>query len=171
MSFVRAGAAALAIVVAVVLQVTVFSHLAFDGVVPNLALLVVVAAALVRGPQFGAVLGFVAGTVVDLAPPADHLAGRWALALVLVGFVAGLVRQESRITVPMMLGTVAAASFVGTSIFAITGLILDDQTTGVTEMLQVIGIGMVFDVALTLLVVPPMMALFRRLEPARVATW
>ncbi|CAM3382440.1 rod shape-determining protein MreD [Nocardioides dubius] len=171
MSLVRAGGAVLAVIVAVVLQVTVFSHLAWDGVVPNVALLVVVAAALVRGPQFGALIGFAAGVLIDLAPPADHLAGRWALALVLVGFVAGLVRQDSRITVPMMLGTVAAASFVGTSIFAITGLLLDDGTTGVVEMLQVIGIGMVFDVALTLLIVPPTMALFRRIEPPRYVAW
>ncbi|MFS3127890.1 rod shape-determining protein MreD [Nocardioides sp. Bht2] len=171
MSLVRAGGAAIAVVVAVVLQVTVFSHLAWDGVVPNVALLVVVAAALVRGPQFGALVGFAAGVLVDLAPPADHLAGRWALALVIVGFMAGLVRQESRITVPMALGTVAAASFVGTSIFAISGLILDDGTVGVVEMLQVIGIGMVWDVALTPLLLPLTMALFRRIDPPRFATW
>ena len=36
------------LLLAVVLQVSVFSGLSFDGVVPNLALLVVVAAALVR---------------------------------------------------------------------------------------------------------------------------
>jgi hypothetical protein len=32
-----------------------------------------------------AVLGFVAGLLLDLVPPADHEAGRWALALVVVG--------------------------------------------------------------------------------------
>ena len=58
---------------------------------PNLCLLVVVAAALTRGPQFAAVLGFGAGLALDLAPPADHIAGRWALALVVVGYVAGRV--------------------------------------------------------------------------------
>lgn len=171
MSLLRGATAALAVAVAVVLQVTVFSHLAWDGVVPNLALLVVVAAALVRGPQFGAVIGFAAGVLIDLAPPADHLAGRWALALVVVGFLAGLVRQDSRITMPLALGTVAAASFVGTSLFAISGLILNDGTTGVVEMLQVIGIAMVWDLALTPLVLPATMALFRRIEPARAVAW
>ena len=63
--------------------------------VPNLALLVVVAAALVRGPEFAAVLGFAAGLAVDLAPPADRVAGRWALALVVVGYLAGRVRREA----------------------------------------------------------------------------
>ena len=53
-------------------------------------------AALVRGPQFAAVLGFFAGLLLDLAPPADHVAGRWALALVVVGYVAGRMRQDAR---------------------------------------------------------------------------
>ena len=60
------------VLLAVVLQVSVFSALSFDGVVPNLALLVVVAAALVRGPEFAAVLGFLGGLrLVGLA--AEHL--------------------------------------------------------------------------------------------------
>ena len=61
MSAVRPLAALLAVVVSLVLQVTLFPHLAWQGVVPNLCLLVVVGAALTRGPQFAAVLGFVAG--------------------------------------------------------------------------------------------------------------
>ncbi len=83
------------VLLAVVLQVSVFSALSFDGVVPNLALLVVVAAALVRGPEFAAVLGFLGGLAIDLAPPTDHVAGRWALALVVVGYLAGRVRQDA----------------------------------------------------------------------------
>ena len=70
-------------------QVSLFPHLAWQGIVPNLCLLVVVGAALTRGPQFAALLGFVAGVALDLAPPADHVAGRWALALVVVGYLAG----------------------------------------------------------------------------------
>ena len=41
-----------AVLVALVLQVSLFPHLAWHGIVPNLCLLVVVGAALVRGPQF-----------------------------------------------------------------------------------------------------------------------
>ena len=77
----RCAAAVVAalIVVTVTLQVSVFSHFAFDGVAPDLALLLVIGAALVRGPEYAAVVGFAAGLVLDLAPPADHTAGRWAL--------------------------------------------------------------------------------------------
>ena len=83
-------------VLALVLQTTFFSHLSWPGVVPNLCLLLVVGVALVRGSEFAMVLGFVAGLLLDLAPPADHLAGRWALALIVVGYVAGRVRQDVR---------------------------------------------------------------------------
>src|SRR3954469_11878565 len=111
MPVLRALGLAGVIVLAVVLQVAVFSAFSVDGVVPNLALLVVVAAALVRGPEFAAVLGFLAGLAVDLAPPSDHVAGRWALALVVVGYLAGRVRQDARTSAIGALATVAASSF------------------------------------------------------------
>ena len=169
MSMLRAFVAFCVVALAVVLQITLFPHLAWDGIVPNLALLVVVGAALVRGPQFAAVLGFVAGALIDLAPPADHIAGRWALALVVVGYLAGRVRQDLRPTAGSVVLTVAASSFVGTSVFALSGLLLRDPVVAVPEMLQVILVAVLWDVLLTPFVLPPVMGLFRRLEPARVA--
>ena len=34
------------------------------------------------------------GLLLDLAPPADHVVGRWALALIVVGYVAGRMRTS-----------------------------------------------------------------------------
>ena len=113
MNLLRAFVALCVVALAVVLQLTLFPHFAWYGVVPNLALLVVVGAALVRGPQFAAVLGFVAGVIIDLAPPADHIAGRWALALVVVGYLAGRVRHDAGTSAVAAVVTVAASSFVG----------------------------------------------------------
>lgn len=169
MTLVRGVVALVVLSLAVVLQISFFPHFAWQGVVPNLALLVVVAAALVRGPQYAAVLGFVAGVVIDLAPPADHVAGRWALALVLVGYLAGRVRQEVRPTASAVVLTVAACSFLGTSVFALFGLLLRDPVVPVADMVEVILIAVVWDVLLTPFVLPPLMTLFRRIEPARVA--
>ncbi len=169
MTAARVAAAGTLVVVAVVLQVSFFSHLAWDGVVPNLALLVVVGAALVRGPQFAAGLGFAAGVLLDLAPPADHVAGRWALALVLVGWVAGQVRQELRPSVPFVLATVGVCSLLGTSVFALTGVLLGDGLISLPDMVQVIAIALVWDVVLGLLVLPATMLLLRRLHPAGLA--
>ena len=167
MSVFRALAAGLAVGLALVLQVSLFPHLAWQGIVPNLCLLVVVGAALTRGPQFAAVLGFAAGVLLDLAPPADHVAGRWALALVIVGYVAGRVRQDVRPTATAVIVTVAASSFVGTSVFALSGLLLRDPALSVPDLLQVILVAVLWDIMLTPFVLPLVMRMFHRLEPTR----
>ena len=165
MSWIRALVAFAAVSVALVLQVSLFPHLAWHGIVPNLCLLVVVGAALTRGPQFAAVLGFVAGVALDLAPPADHLAGRWALALVIVGYVAGQVRQggrlDTRLSATTVVATVAASSFVIDAAGHVA-----PGTVAIPELLQVIAVAMAWDVLLTPIVLPPVMTLFRRLEPS-----
>ena len=167
MPAVRGAVLAAVLVLAVVSQVAVFSALSLEGVVPNLVLLVVVAAALVRGPEFAAVLGFLGGLAVDLAPPADHVAGRWALALMLVGYVAGRMRTPGSPTLVAMVGTAAACSFVGTSTFALTGLVLRDSAVGVPGLIEVLLVALVWDLLLALLVLPAVLALFARAEPDR----
>jgi rod shape-determining protein MreD len=164
----RAPIALVAVVVALVLQVSLFPHLAWQGVVPNLCLLVVVAAALTINAPSALLLGFAAGVALDLAPPADHVAGRWALALTVVAFLAVRVRQDVRPTAVAVVATVAAASFVGTSIFALTGLLLGDSWS-VAELLRVVAIAVVWDVLLTPFVLPPLMRLFGRLDPRLAA--
>lgn len=169
MAAARALVLTLVITLAVVLQVALFPYLSYEGVVPNLALLVVVAAALVRGPDFAAVIGFLAGLAIDLAPPTDHVAGRWALALVVVGYLAGRVRHDARTSALAAIVTVAASSFVATSIFALSGMVLSDPAMPAGEALGVIPVAVAYDVLLTPFVLPLMMRLFRRLEPHQVA--
>lgn len=164
MTRLRALIALLAIAVALILQVSLFPHLAWNGIVPNLCLLVVVGAALTINAPSAMVLGFAAGVALDLVPPADHVAGRWALALTVVAFLAARVRQDVKPTATAVVGTVAAASFVGTSIFALTGLLLGEGGS-VPDLLQVIAVAVVWDVLLTPIVLPPLMKLFSRLDP------
>jgi rod shape-determining protein MreD len=164
----RALAALLAVSAAVVLQASVFSHLAVQGVVPDLVLLVVVAAGLAYGSEVGLALGFGAGLLLDLAPPADHFAGRWALALLVVGYVAGRLASSGRPRVGQWLPVAAAAAFVGTSVFALTGLLLSDPAVGVGELLRVEVVALSYDVALALVVVPLTLRLFAKVEPDRV---
>jgi rod shape-determining protein MreD len=162
----RVAVAAGLVLVALVLQVAVFPHLAWEGIVPDFCLLVVVAAALVRGPAFAATLGFFAGLMLDLAPPADHVAGRWALALVLVGYVAGLMRQDTRPSATTVVATVAASSFIGTSVYALSGVVLGDAVAGFGDVVRIILVALLWDVLLTPLVLPGLMRLLTRWEPA-----
>ncbi len=157
------------VLLAVTAQVAVFSLFSVNGVVPNLALIVVVAASIARGPQFGAVIGFVAGLLLDLAPPADHVAGRWALALVVVAILAGRVRGEARRNPLAGLATVAVCSFVGTSVFALSGLVLGDHALPVGQMIEVIGISVLWDVVMAPLLLPVLMLVFERSRSAELA--
>lgn len=154
-----------AVLLALVVQVSLFPHLAWHGIVPNLCLLVVVAAALTVEAPFALVLGFTAGLVLDLAPPADHVAGRWALALTIAAFLAARVRQDVRPSALAVVGTVAAASFAATSIFALSGILLGDPAMSVAGLLEVVLVALVWDVLLTPFVLPPLMKLFARLGP------
>ncbi len=165
----RALLAVAAISLALVLQVSLFPHFAWHGIVPNLCLLVVVGAALSVNAPSAMMLGFAAGVALDLAPPADHVAGRWALALTVVAFLAARVRQDVKPTVTAVIATVAAASFIGTSIFALTGILLGEGQS-VPELLQVIAVAVLWDVLLTPLVLPPLMRMFGRLEPRWATT-
>jgi len=163
---VRLGVVAVLIVVTVTLQISIFSHFSLSGVVPDLAMLVVIATALVKGPDYAAAVGFTAGLVLDLAPPADHTAGRWALSLLLVGYLIGLARGDTETTLLGTVFMVAAGSFIGTSVFALTGLVLGEEGVSVSSVLDVVPRAIVYDVVMTPLVIPLVVLLMRRLEPA-----
>jgi rod shape-determining protein MreD len=153
------------VVFAIALQVGPFAELSIHGATPDLLLLVVVAVGLTLGPERAALVGFVGGLALDLAPPADHIAGRWALALVVVGYLVGLVRDDARQGTVSTIIAVAAASFIGTSMFALSGLILDEPGVTVSRVLEVIPFAVLYDVALTPLLLPLLIALCRRLRP------
>lgn len=148
---------------AIVLQSVVLRYVSVDGVVPNLALVLVVAVAVSRGSEFAAAFGFSAGLLLDLAPPADHVAGRWALALVLVGYLAGRVRQDARDSPLAAVALVGAMSFVGTSLFALSGLVLGDGALPVDLALRVIVISVLWDVMLAPFLFPALLRLVDRL--------
>ena len=63
----------------------------------------------------------------------------------------------------------AACSFVGTSLFALSGMLLHDPAIPVAEALKVIPVAVLYDVLVTPFVLPLVMRLFRRLQPHQVA--
>ena len=107
---VRAGpgaAAALAILVAVMLQAAVLSRLPLPGGPPNLVLVLVVAIGLAAGGRAGLAAGFAAGLLTDLL--SDHPVGVLALCFALAGFVAGLLEADVRRSVLLPVVVVAVA--------------------------------------------------------------
>ncbi len=182
----RLLAVIVAVVAALMLQVTVLPHFAWRvgglGVVPDLVLLVVVATALATDTRYATLTGFFAGLVLDIAPPADHLAGRWALALTVVGYVIGRLAHDNtaevarfepaglrRPPLSLVLAAAAGASFVGTSVFALSGVFLNDAGAGVGDLLPVALVALLLDVIAALVVVPAVWWLLRRLSADRAA--
>ncbi|MDJ0384687.1 rod shape-determining protein MreD [Streptomyces sp. G-G2] len=166
MRFNRILLASTLVVVALVVQVTVLGRLQLPGAVPDLVLLTVVALALVYGPVGGALIGFSAGLLADLAPPADHAAGRYALVLCLIGYGCGLMRPDNgrfrSAWGPML--TVVAAAFASTLLYAGVGALVGDTAARHVGLVGLLFTAVLYDLLLAPFTVPFLMALARRAE-------
>ncbi|MER5771190.1 rod shape-determining protein MreD [Streptomyces sp. NPDC001985] len=154
------------VVVALVLQVSVLSRLQLPGAVPDLLLLTVLGLALVYGHVAGAFIGFGAGLLADLAPPADHAAGRYALVLCVIGYLVGLARPENgrlkSATVPMLV--VVAAAVGSTLLYAGVGALVGDTAARHVGLGNLLFTAAVYDLLLAPFTVPFIMALARRTD-------
>lgn len=155
---------ALLVVVALIVQVTVLARLQLPGAVPDLLLLTVLGLAMVYGHTGGALVGFGAGLLADLAPPADHAAGRYALVLCVIGYAAGLTKPEGgqhrSVSVPMMV--VGGAAVGSTLLYAGVGALVGDSPAlhvGITGLLLT---AILYDLLLAPFTVPLVMAAARR---------
>ncbi|MFK4150006.1 rod shape-determining protein MreD [Streptomyces sp. NPDC004065] len=154
------------VVVALVVQVSVLSRLHLPGAVPDLLLLTVLGLAMVYGHVGGALVGFGAGLLADLAPPADHAAGRYALVLCVIGYLAGLIKPETgqvrSATGPM--AVVVAAAVGSTLLYAGVGALVGDTAARHVGLPGLLLSAAVYDLLLAPFVVPGIMALARRAE-------
>ena len=122
--------------------------------------------------QTGAVAGFCIGLVSDLAPPADHSAGRWALACAVAGYLAGVFisdnRDETDRLTRLGLRTVSAflAAAVGIGLFTLTGAILGQNQLASGDLGRLIG-GYAYTAVVAVLIGVPISALLRRLAALR----
>ncbi|MEU2389763.1 rod shape-determining protein MreD [Streptomyces sp. NPDC007369] len=166
MRFNRILLASTLILVALVVQVSVLGRLQLPGAVPDLVLLTVVALALVYGHVGGALVGFAAGLLADLAPPADHAAGRYALVLCVIGYAAGLVRPDSgrfrSAWGPLL--TVVAAAIGSTLLYAGVGALVGDTAARHVGLTGLLFTATLYDLLLAPFTVPFVMALARRAE-------
>lgn len=106
----------ISVLFATIIELTLLSRLEFPGATPDLVIVVVVAIALAMGPTQGAVAGFSAGVLVDLAPPADTLLGVNAIVYMAIGFVTGFVIDPRDRTVPIEMGIVGLSAGAATII-------------------------------------------------------
>ena len=119
------------LLVAVLVQVTMVNRAPLPGNTgPDVVLLTVTALGAMLGPMTGLAVGFFAGLALDIAPPAGHLAGEYALVFCLAGYACGRLRdfadpmrEQSAVTTVTVMAIGAAGGEVGK---AVLGLMLSD---------------------------------------------
>ncbi|MEC4014845.1 rod shape-determining protein MreD [Streptomyces sp. H27-D2] len=154
------------VVVALVVQVSVLARLQLPGAVPDLTLLVVLGLALVYGHVGGALVGFGAGLLADLAPPADHAVGRYALVLCVIGYLVGLAKPETgqikSATGPLVV--VVGAAIGSTLLYAGVGALVGDTAAREVGIGGLLFTAALYDLLLAPFIVPLVMILARRVE-------
>ncbi|MGH4028271.1 rod shape-determining protein MreD [Actinomycetota bacterium Odt1-20B] len=154
------------VVVALVIQVSVLARLQLPGAVPDLVLLTVLGLALVYGHVGGALIGFGAGLLSDLAPPADHAAGRYALVLCVIGYLAGLAKPEGgklrSASGPLFV--VVGAAIGTTLLYAGVGALVGDTAARHVGLGGLLFTAALYDLLLAPFTVPFIIALARRAD-------
>ncbi len=154
------------VVLALVIQVSILARLQLPGAVPDLLLLVVLGLALVYGHVGGALVGFGAGLLADLAPPSDHAIGRYALVLCVIGYIAGLTRpdngQHRSATIPLVV--VVGAAIGSTLLYAGVGALVGDTAARHVGLVGLLLSATLYDLLLAPFTVPLVMALARRTD-------
>lgn len=156
--------AGLLLLTALLLQRSAFAMLRLPGATPDLLVIVVVGFAVLRGPLTGCVVGFSAGLLADLAPPADHAAGRLALVFCLAGYLAGLARDEAERSAFMPMVIVAFTAAFVVLMDAGVGRVFGDEQVSWPAVAHLLPAVVLYDVVLTPFVVPAIAFLDRRLD-------
>ncbi len=138
------------VAVALLAQLTFINRLALPGETgPDLVLLAVVALALTGGPLPGMLTGFLAGLALDVAPPASHTIGQYALVFCLVGYGCGRLAGLGDASPALYVGISAAAAAAGAALHAGLGVLLSDPEVTWAAVRHVLPPSLIYDVILS----------------------
>ncbi|MDQ1308149.1 MAG: hypothetical protein QG671_3983 [Actinomycetota bacterium] len=155
----------LSVFAAVIVELTLLSRLGLPGATPDVVIVTVVAIALAMGPVQGATAGFVAGVLVDLAPPADTLLGVNALVYLAIGFVTGFVIDPRDRTVPVVIAIVGLSAAAATLATATLDTLLGSGRVSWEQMPGMVLTSALYAVVMAPLIVPGIAWVVRRATP------
>jgi rod shape-determining protein MreD len=146
-----------ALFAAVVVQVTAVNRLPLPGGdAPDLVLLLVAAVGVTSNAMTATIAGFAGGLALDIAPPATHYAGEYALVFCLVGYFAARVMAAisgasggAERDPSISLAVMAAAAAAGEAGKAGLGLLLSDPNVTGPAIRQVLPGAILYDLLLT----------------------
>ena len=138
------------IAVALLAQLTFINRLTLPGGAgPDVVLLAVVALSLTGGPLAGLLTGFLAGLALDIAPPASHTIGQYALVFCLVGYGCGRLAGLGDASPSLYVAISAAAAAVGAALHAVLGVMLSDPEVTWAAVRYVLPPSLIYDVILS----------------------
>ena len=141
------------VVVCVVLQTTLFTHLRIDDVAPDVGLVAVLALAYYDGAESGAWFGFIMGLSIDLflTTPLGLSALSYAITGYAVGvFQAGMVRRPPFVA-PLLGGI---GGFFGGLVFLSVGAIIGQDGFLSLSSLETVAIAALYDALVAPIVFP-----------------
>jgi len=141
----------------IVLQSSVISRVAWPLNGPNFIFLLFIPWVLSETPFRAALIGFLMGAVIDLAPPGNGPAGQWALVMTLIGFGLATYAERSRGLVPSPLvevGIFALGALALLLAWGILGLMVGDDRASAKYFFQFIPTSLLWNVVLAPFVLP-----------------
>lgn len=118
---------AVVVLVALVLQVTLFARFSYEGARPDVMILLAIMAGYRLGPERGAIVGFAAGLSFDVVLSTPL--GLSALVYTIIGYAVGVTTsgmvRTSRWAVPAVAAVGSAAGMV---LYALVGAVLGEPT-------------------------------------------
>ncbi|MGH2773505.1 MAG: rod shape-determining protein MreD [Actinomycetota bacterium] len=166
----RLAAFSLIVLLAVLLQNTVFAGLKMFGVSPDIVVVVVVCFAMLEGPTTGAMVGFWGGLLRDLFLSAPK--GLTGLSYLLVGYVVGIVRpyvESTSVLVPVagvFFGSLGAAG-----LYEILEALLGRQGVSLGKSIKVVVLLSVYNSLLAPFIYPVVRRAAMIERPKRVYLW
>lgn len=154
------------LLLSVAVQSAVIARWNLPGAVPDLVLVTMIAFAMRQLPQHGAQMGFLAGLLLDVAPPADGLIGLSALSMTVIGFLAATFRTDFGRSVfgPLLFSAAAGAGSV--LVHALIGGLLGDPTVVVSRTPMLMLSSAFYCTLLATIVIPLVRGLLTYLMPA-----
>lgn len=151
------------ILVCFLLQTTFFQSVALAGQVPNLILIVVVAAGYMRGRMEGLYVGFASGLLIDFIY--SDLIGMNAMLYVMVGYIAGICNEiyyRDELSVPLLV--IALSDFLFNFVFYVLNFLLRGRTDVVHYIWRNIVPEMVYTVLIAVALYQLLHTIYYRLD-------
>jgi rod shape-determining protein MreD len=139
---------AVVVLVALVLQVTLFSRFSYEGARPDVMVLLAILAGYQLGPERGAIVGFAAGMSFDIVLSTPL--GLSAFVYTIVGYTVGAATsgmvRTSKWAVPLVAAVGSAAAMV---LYALVGAVLGEPTLSGPSLASIVVLVAVVNAALS----------------------